>query len=357
MKEILKNKKNPFSLTSEEKNEYLTKFLKKLSIFHKKNCKEYGKITNNLFGSLKSIDDVYDLPFLPVSIFKGHDLKSISDEDVLRTMTSSGTTGQQVSKIYLDKKTSFNQSKVLGEIVEDFIGKDRMMFTVIDSEDVITNRTSFSARGAGILGFSRFGKGRNFILDQSMELNVDKLLDLCKESRGKMLFFGFTFMVWKHFLLEIEKRKLKVDLSQSILIHGGGWKKLKDIQVTDFEFKERLKKATGIKKVFNYYGMVEQTGSIFFECEYGNLHSSDYSDIILRNKEDLSPIKNKNQEGLIQLLSVLPESYPGHSLLSEDIGIILGEDDCRCNRKGKYFKVLGRVENAEVRGCSDTYTN
>lgn len=357
MKKISKNKKNPFSLNSVEKNKYLTQFLKKLSILHKNNCKEYGKITKNLFGRLESIHDVNDLPFLPVSIFKGYDLKSISDKDVFRTMTSSGTTGQKVSKIYLDKKTSFNQSKVLGEIVEDFIGKERMTFTVIDSEDVVKNRTSFSARGAGILGFSRFGKGRNFILDESMELNLNKLLDLCQESKGKLLFFGFTFMVWKHFLHEIEKRKLKIDLSQSILIHGGGWKKLKDEQVTDFEFKERLKKATGIKKVFNYYGMVEQTGSIFFECEYGHLHSSDYSDIILRNKEDLSPIKNKNQEGLIQLLSVLPESYPGHSLLSEDIGVILGEDDCKCNRKGKYFKVLGRVENAEIRGCSDTYTD
>ena len=34
---------------------------------------------------------------------------------------------------------------------------------------------------------------------------------------------------------------------------------------------------------------------------------------------------------------------------------ILGEDDCPCGRKGKYFEILGRVKRAEVRGCSDTY--
>ena len=41
--------------------------------------------------------------------------------------------------------------------------------------------------------------------------------------------------------------------------------------------------------------------------------------------------------------------------IGEDEGIILGEDDCPCGRKGKYFKILGRLKDAEIRGCSDTY--
>ena len=43
-------------------------------------------------------------------------------------------------------------------------------------------------------------------------------------------------------------------------------------------------------------------------------------------------------KGLIQLFSLLPKSYPGHSLLTEDEGVLLGEDDCKCGRHGKYFK-------------------
>ena len=61
------------------------------------------------------------------------------------------------------------------------------------------------------------------------------------------------------------------------------------------------------------------------------------------------------EKGLIQVVSQLPESYPGHSLLTEDEGVILGEDDCPCGRKGKYFEIKGRIKNAEIRGCSDTY--
>ena len=57
------------------------------------------------------------------------------------------------------------------------------------------------------------------------------------------------------------------------------------------------------------------------------------------------------------MVSVLPHSYPGHSILTEDEGLILGEDDCPCGRKGKYIKILGRMKNAEIRGCSDTYAS
>ena len=78
------------------------------------------------------------------------------------------------------------------------------------------------------------------------------------------------------------------------------------------------------------------------------------SDIFIRRPYDFS-IADLGERGIIQTLSILPTSYPGHSLLTEDEGILLGEDDCECSRLGKYFKMLGRVKNAELRGCSDTY--
>ena len=50
----------------------------------------------------------------------------------------------------------------------------------------------------------------------------------------------------------------------------------------------------------------------------------------------------------------LSQSYPGHSILSEDIGKIIGEDDCKCGANGKYFKIYGRLQKSEIRGCSDS---
>lgn len=109
-----------------------------------------------------------------------------------------------------------------------------------------------------------------------------------------------------------------------------------------------------IRQVVNYYGMVEQTGAIYLECEEGHLHVPIYADIVIRDPADFSPVET-GQSGLIEVMSLVPRSYPGHALLTEDVGSVLGEDDCPCGRLGKYFRVSGRVAKAEARGCSDTY--
>ena len=101
----------------------------------------------------------------------------------------------------------------------------------------------------------------------------------------EMIIFGFTSIIWSNFIKELVKRKVVLNLPKSIVIHGGGWKKLIDESVTNEKFKNLIKKTTGIRRVYNYYGMVEQTGSILLECDKGNLHSSIYSDVIIRNKD------------------------------------------------------------------------
>ena len=105
------------------------------------------------------------------------------------------------------------------------------------------------------------------------------------------------------------------------------------------------------KEIYNYYGLVEQTGSIFFECKCGYFIASNYSDIIIRD-ENLK-ISKKGKTGLVQLLSLLPSSYPGHSILTEDIGEIVDDHKCNCFGHGKRFLIHGRLKNAELRGCSN----
>ena len=78
------------------------------------------------------------------------------------------------------------------------------------------------------------------------------------------------------------------------------------------------------------------------------------TDVIIRRSSDFS-VAGQGERGLIELLSVLPTSYPVHVLLTEDEGEVLGVDDCPCGRLGKYFKIHGRIRSAELRGCSDTY--
>ena len=70
-------------------------------------------------------------------------------------MTSSGTSGQAVSKIYLDQETASLQSRVLTNLMRDVTGPARLPMLIIDAPSSVKNRTNFSARGAGIIGFSK----------------------------------------------------------------------------------------------------------------------------------------------------------------------------------------------------------
>lgn len=354
--DILKN--SPYSLAAPEKNTLLTERLIELTKHHYERCTPYRGMMNAYGWNPDAINNYYDIPFLPVSLFKQMDLCSVSKEAVIKTMTSSGTSGQAVSKIYCDRTTANNQQKTLAKIVADFTGASRMPMLVIDTPSVIKNRNMFSARGAGILGFSIFGSDKTYVLNDNMELNVELLESFLEKHQGQKIFlFGFTFMVWQHFYRELVRLAGEgkyFDLSGGVLIHGGGWKKLISKAVSPVEFKQRLEEVCGLHDIHDYYGMVEQTGCIYMECKCGHLHTSIYSDVITRRPQDFS-VCNMREPGIIQVVSMIPESYPGHSLLTEDEGVILGEDDCPCGRKGKYFKVNGRLKNAEIRGCSDTY--
>lgn len=347
----------PYSLDRNSKRRLLNARLHELTRAHYRSCEAYRRMMDAIGLDIDNLPDYDKLPFLPVRLFKEFELRSCSKEDVIKTMTSSGTTGQQVSRIYLDRATSAAQTKCLTKIVADFLGTKRVPMLILDSSAVIKNRAMFSARGAGILGFSMFGSKRQYALNEEMELDMEGLKHFLEEHQGQTIFlFGFTFMIWQHFYKKLIETGYHPDLSKGVLIHGGGWKKLINESVSPQEFKQRLHDACGIlpENIHDYYGMVEQTGTIYMECECGHLHAPVFSDVLIRRPLDFS-LAEIGEEGIIEVVSVLPESYPGHLLLTEDKGVILGEDDCPCGRKGKYFKIIGRLKNAEIRGCSDTY--
>lgn len=344
-----------YGYDKEEKRKLLEPSLNFLTRRHNSNCSHYNKIISDQNIDLNNDLEISDIPFIPVRLFKEFELLSISKNEIFKEMTSSGTSGGAVSRIFLDKNTALNQTKVLSKLVSNVIGKRRLPMLIIDTPNVLKNRNTFSARGAGILGFSMFGKDATYALNDDMSINFKLVEDFCSKHDNSTIFiFGFTSIIWQHFITPMLKKRYTLPIKDGFLFHGGGWKNIFDQSVDRSTYSAVVKSVTNVKKVKNYYGMVEQTGSIFMECEYNHLHAPIYSDVIVRRSLDLSPA-NFGEKGVLEVLSMLPESYPGHALLTEDIGEIIGEDDCLCGKKGKYFQVHGRIEKAEIRGCSDTY--
>ena len=345
----------PYSLSQGEKEDLYAILLSSLTEHHRENCPEYGKLLEVLGVPSRERCPLENIPLLPGSLFKTLSLQSIPEEAVFKTLVSSGTTGQRPAKIVLDQETCRLQQQALCHILTDFVGKRRLPMLVLDTKAVLRDRDLFSARGAGILGFSLAASRVYYALDENMNLDegaVEEFLSRCGDDPGVL--FGFTYILWKHIVQVLEEQRRTLPLSKGILLHGGGWKKLSQAEVSPQVFRQRVQATTGISRIHSYYGMVEQTGSIFMECQQGHLHASVFSDVLIRSGRDntICPI---GQEGIVQVLTPLARSYPGHSILTEDRGVLLGTDDCPCGRKGKYFRVLGRIPEAEIRGCSDTY--
>jgi hypothetical protein len=342
-----------FSLPIKKKDKFFFSNIKKLSNFHYRNSNEFKLISDRLFKSISKIKNIYDLPFLHVSLFKNFDLISKKkDLKKLSTFKSSGTSNTKKSKIHLDYKTAILQSKALKKIFLNIVNKDTDIF-FLENKNFLNSKEIMSAKGAAVKGFGQLCRKKNFLLDKNNKLDLTVLRKyIQKHKNNKFVIFGFTSSIWFNLINEMKKRNIKLKKNSGIIIHGGGWKKMVKHKVSNSKFKDNAKNFLGVRHIYNYYGMIEQTGSVFLECEKGYFHCSLFSDILIRNaKLELCKI---NEPGLIQTLSLLPVSYPGQSLLTEDIGIIHGVDNCKCGILGKYFTVLGRVPDAELRGCSDT---
>jgi hypothetical protein len=224
---------------------------------------------------------------------------------------------------------------------------------VVDARSTVADRRAFTARRAGIIGMATFGRDHFYALDDDMRLDRDGLLAWLEKHQGSpVLIFGFTFMVWEHLLKAVSPGEL--DLRQGILIHSGGWKKLVDRAVSHQQYKAELERISGLRRVHNFYGMAEQIGTVFVECEQGFLHAPNASDIIVRDPGTWEVVSD-GEVGVAQMLSALPESYPGHSILTEDLARVEAVDTCPCGRLGKAVSILGRVPRAELRGCSDSH--
>jgi len=116
-------------------------------------------------------------------------------------------------------------------------------------------------------------------------------------------------------------------------------------------FRSRLRTSHGLERVNDFYGMVEQIGTLFVEGDDHLLHPPAFGNVIIRDPVTWQPCPT-GTPGLIQVQSLIPLSYPGHSLLTEDIGVIESRQGTpRFSTPG--FRVLGRVKKAELRGCSD----
>jgi hypothetical protein len=314
---------------------------------------------------LSAAKTISDLPFLPVSVFKANPpLALVEASEIKRTLTSSSTSGQIPSRIVLDAATARRMTKGLTAIIRDLIGPARRPYLVIDIPENLKAQPELGARGAAIQGLQSFATEVVSCLrreaDGNTSLDLDKLQASAAKWREKdsaVLIYGFTYVIWTEFVQPLQRQGVKLNLPNVHVLHSGGWKRLQQQAVTKDAFTDGVASVFGCapERVIDYYGMVENVGVVYPDCERGHKHVPAFAEVIIRDPLRLAPVE-VGQQGLVQVASVLPTSFPGFLLLTDDMGKLIGNDGCACGRRGTHFRFTQRVPKVEVRGCGNLET-
>jgi hypothetical protein len=307
---------------------------------------------------------IADLPFLPVGVFKASPpLTLVEPDKITRTLASSATTGQTPSRVVLDAETSKRMTKGVMTIIRDFIGPMRRPYLVIDTPESLASNAELGARAAAIQGLRSFATEIVCCLQKdatgNLELDATKLVEFAAKWRSaEVLVYGFTYVIWQHLVERLQAKGIRLDMPNVRVLHSGGWKRLQDRAVTPKAFAEGVASVFGCaeNRILDFYGMVENIGVIYPDCEHGNKHVPAFADVIVRDPLTLAPVQ-VGQQGLVQVCSVLPTSFPGFLVLTEDIGEIVHGDGCPCGRRGTAFRFVKRVPKAEIRGCGNVETS
>lgn len=320
-------------------------------------CPEYAQYIDCWPVGLDSAQSVAELPYLPVSVFKRRPpLALVPPDKFQRVLLSSATTGQEPSRIAVDAITAKRMTKGVVGILRDFIGSQRRPYLVIDGQGTNADTASLGARGAAIRALAPFATETVYGLrGAELEPDLDALQGFAAQHRDEpVIVYGFTSILWTKFIKPFFRQGRSFGLRNAVVLHSGGWKKLLAESVSKEEFNHSAAVVFGCpsEKIIDYYGMVENLGIIYPDCVAGNKHAPAYGAVVIRDPLTLRPVP-VGGVGIIQVCSVLPASFPGHLLLTEDLATLVGDGCCSCGRPGPVFRFAGRIAKAEVRGCGN----
>lgn len=289
----------------------------------------YGNFVKHLGVNPAHVKSIEDIPFLPISFFKKHAVRTGAWTEQT-VFSSSGTTGFSTSThLIADLNFYLTHSE---RCFNDFFG-------ALNGYHIFALMPSYLERK----GSSLIAMLENFIRKTDSPFSGfylydhDKLaqdLEAAKKDNRKIILWGVSFA-----LLDFAE-KHSIDLNGSILIETGGMKGRRK-EMTRDELHKQLKERFNVSSIHSEYGMTELLSQAY--TRGGDLfYPPNWMKIIVRDTTD--PL----EKGLISRtggLNVI-DFANFHS-----ISFIETEDAGKLHPDGS-FEVLGRLDNSDVRGCN-----
>ena len=347
-------------LAPAEKDAKFMEAMREVTRFHIDHCPPYARMCAKRGFDVEAAATAADIPYVPTALFKNGLLLSVPADAVFREVRSSATSSGTSSRMGLDRETNLRQSKCFNKSVTDRIGNRRFHFIVLDEPSSIARSAVITARSSTIRSLLFCAKDAETVLverDGRLALDLPKLealLSAHEAHPADLVIFGFTFILYTEVVKPLLEAGRRFNLAGAKVIHIGGWKKLEAQKVTPEQLIADCGTVFGVapSDVVDLYGFTEQGGVIYPTCEAGVRHLPAWAHLVVRDPATLESLP-PGRDGLLQFLTPIQTSYPGHSVLTEDVGHLIALDGCGCGRRGPTFRVVGRALNAEVRGCGD----
>ena len=324
---------NPFhTFTDQEFNDYAVELFR----FQYENNEVYRTFCDGIHTPVEEVSTIDKIPFLPISFFKTHQIKTTSFIEE-KIFTSSGTTGMDFSQHFIKDLALYQQAFIasFNHFYGDF---SSFTFLALLPNYLERNNSSLIYMMDHFIAHSSHSDSGYYLYNHD-DL-YKKLIDL-KAKGQKTILFGVTYAL----LDFIEKYQL--DFPELIVFETGGMKGRRKELVKE-ELHQILQKGFGVKTIHSEYGMCELLSQAY-SAGKNLFYTPPWIKMVIRDEKEPIPIEKTQKAplappktGVINIID-FANIYSCSFIATEDLG--------RVHEDGS-IEILGRLDSAQIRGCN-----
>ena len=295
----------------------------------------YHKYCNLLNVILSEVNCLQKIPFLPIAFFKSHQIKTTNFTHQA-IFESSGTTKTGNSKHFVKDISLYRKSFTTG--FNKFYG-------TANNKCILALLPSYLEKNNSSLVFmmDELIKQSNHHLSGFYLNNCDKLHSTILHNEilnQPTLLIGVTYA-----LLDFAE-KYPAQLQHTIVMETGGMKGRRE-EITRLEVHQQLQNNLGVSLIHSEYGMTELLSQAYSKGD-GIFCCPPWMKVVIREEDDpfaiytAGDVKKNTITGAINIID-LANIYSCSFIASSDVGRLYSNQS---------FEVLGRIDNSDVRGCS-----
>lgn len=320
---------NIFDILTEQ--DFLNASLKTF-YYQYENVEIYRKFVDYLKINPKEVDSLTKIPFLPIEMFKNH---QILDKNVTADLffQSSGTTQMNLSKHFIADEKIYQES--IYKSFKQFIGtpEDFIFLGLLPS--YLEKQNSSLIYMVDYL-MKKSGKPENgyFLYNHA---DLFELLNTLQDK--KVILFGVSFALLDFLDFCSSNTQILSPSNTLTVIETGGMKGRKE-EMTKDELLKILQEGFKTEKIYSEYSMTELLSQAY---SLGNneYQCPNWMRIMVRNAEDPFNYEKEGRTGAINIID-LANIHSCSFIATQDLGKITGDK----------FQVLGRIDHSDIRGCS-----